>query len=363
MIADMNARTPVPLRPDHAATEREERRAITRAVTAMSLAVLRQSSPQRVLADTWPTDDRAARALATLTRAAVPPLTTDAVPALATETVRFLRRLSPKSVALQLFDAALTVDLKGGIATVRIPDVGAVEPAKFVKEGEPAPAVQFTFGSGAVLGPTKKILILSAVSRELEQANPQSAATIIGRLLSTSAALGVDAAVFSDAAGDDATPPGLLHNVTPLAPTAGGGEVAMVGDVANLAAAIADARLDPASMVIVAAVKQATTLALLAGPRFTVPIYPTTALAAGTVAAFSTDGIASTAADEPVVETRKEAAYHFEDTTPKPVVDGTPANPTRELFQHDMIGIKCRAKLAWTLAAPGGAQVINGATW
>jgi hypothetical protein len=306
-------------------------------------------------------------ALQTMTKGAVSPTSTASAPALAVQSVRMLRRLAPKSAALRLFDAVMNVDMTGGIATVRIPNVATVPPAKFIAEGEPAPVVQFNTLSGAVLGPVRKIVILSAVTAELETANPESASQIIGRLLAASAEKGIDVVAFGTAAEDAAQPAGLLHNVTPIAPTAGGGSAAMTGDIAALAAAIAAAGLDASDMVIVASTTQAVTLALLAGPKFNVAIYATTALPAGTVAAFAPDAIGVAIEGAPSVETSKHVALHFEDTAPLPI--GTPgapaaiAAPTRSAFQHDIVAIKCAARLTWALAAPGGAQIISGTTW
>jgi hypothetical protein len=53
---------------------------------------------------------------------------------------------------------------------------------------------------------------------------------------------------------------------------------------------------------------------------------------------------------------------HFEDTSPKHIVDGTPANPVKSAFQTDIVSIKVRANAAWCVA-PGGAAVIEGVNW
>ena len=139
---------------------------------------------------------------------------------------------------------------------------------------------------------------------------------------------------------------------------------AMTTDVANLAGAIATAGLDASNLIIVASPKQAVTLALLAGPRFTFPIYSTIALPAGSVAAFAPDAIAAAFEGAPEIETSTGVA-HYESVTPGPIADdsGVLAAPTLSAFQQDLIALKCAARLAWVLAAPGGAQIVNGATW
>jgi hypothetical protein len=342
------------------------RRALVRAITAQALSTLRRSTPISVLSRAWPGDDAAERALGMITRAATSPLKTGDAPALVTQGVRALARLAPRSAALQLFDLAMSVDMSGGLAVVKIPNISTVPAAAFVAEGAPAPLVEFDLG-GATLGPVRKIVILSAVTRELETASPEAASQIIGRLLAASAEKGIDSVAFGTAAENAAQPAGLLHNVTPLAATAGGGTAAMIADIANLVDAVAVAELDASTLVIVASPAQAVTLALLAGPRFNFPILSTNALPAGTVAAFVPDAIAAAFEGAPEIATSQQVALHFEDVAPLPIGSpGSPstvASPVRSAFQQDIIAIKCSARLAFVLAAPGGAQVINSVTW
>ena len=148
---------------DHA-----QRRSLVRAITAAALWTARRTNPVNVLSRNWPRDVMAERALNTITRGAAEDRRR---PSAGGAGRRMLRRLAPKSAALQLFDAGMTVDMTGGVATVRIPNVGDVPPAKFVAEGEPAPVVQFALG-GATLGPTKKIVMLSAITREFGNREP-----------------------------------------------------------------------------------------------------------------------------------------------------------------------------------------------
>jgi len=110
----------------------------------------------------------------------------------------------------------------------------------FVEEGKPAPAVQFTF-AGTTLGPVRKVLILSAVTRELNEATPNTAEAVI---LSDRANASIDIAAFGTGAGDAANPPGLLNDVTPIPPASMAGaerDSLMTEDLANLVGAIADA--------------------------------------------------------------------------------------------------------------------------
>jgi hypothetical protein len=65
----------------------------------------------------------------------------------------------------------------------------------FVGEGSPGPAVMFGLGK-TVLGPVRKILVLSAVSEELNDATPQTAAAVIGKILADASNRSIDAIAF-----------------------------------------------------------------------------------------------------------------------------------------------------------------------
>jgi hypothetical protein len=148
-------------------------------------------------------------------RGAVEPTSTADYPAF-TATATF-RSLSPRSAAWKLFDKALKLDLDR-INSISIPNLAALPPVRsFLREGEAGPAVQWTFGK-TTLGPMRKVLILSAVSAELECATPESAAAIIGRVLSDASAKSIDTAAFDANAGDDVRPPGLLYGAAPIPP-------------------------------------------------------------------------------------------------------------------------------------------------
>jgi hypothetical protein len=62
--------------------------------------------------------------------------------------------------------------------------------------------VQASLGS-AIVGPTRKILLGSAVSNDLEFCAPENASVIIGRILSDHTARNFDHYVFDDIAADE----------------------------------------------------------------------------------------------------------------------------------------------------------------
>jgi hypothetical protein len=249
--------------------------------------------------------------------------------------------------------------------TVSIPGLAALPPLPvFVEEGRPAPAVEFTLAK-SVIGPTKKILVLSAVSAEIENATPQGAAAVIGRVLADRANAAIDVTVFDDNAADDARPAGLLNGATPVTASAvTDATTAMIEDLSNLAGAIGDAGIDVNDVVFVAPPRQWMTLKLRAGSNFDHEVLPSAGVASNTVIAIAPAGLYVGYDGTPSIEVSKEAIIHAEDSAPADIVDGAGvlAAPTRSFFQSDVLGLKLRSKLAYA-AAPGAVAYVEGITW
>jgi len=231
----------------------------------------------------------------------------------------------------------------------------------FVGEGQPGPNVQWTFAS-TVLGPARKILLLSAVTGELDYATPETAAAVIGRVLADVANREIDAAAFGSAAADAVAPAGLLHGVTPIAAATAGTD-AMAEDLGALTGALGAAGIDASGAVFVAGPRESTILKVKVGPKFDHPVLMTLGLPPKTVACFEPAGVASGFQDAPQIETSKDAAYHFDDApTDVSTGPGVAAAPVKSLYQTDLISIKVRANAAWAVAS-GAAQVVHSVNW
>jgi hypothetical protein len=90
-----------------------------------------------------------------------------------------------------------------------------------------------------------------------------SAESLIRQVLLDATGPALDRVLFSTAAAvPNERPAGLLHNVTPITGTAGGGLNALVGDLKAMAVALA-AVAGNSQVVLVAAAEQAVSLALL----------------------------------------------------------------------------------------------------
>ena len=254
------------------------------------------------------------------------------------------RSLAPSSAALALFQYGMMLDLTGA-TTIRIPAVVPGVRPVFVGEGLPGPVVQRNLKS-TVLGPVRKILLISTVTGELNDCTPETASAVVGRILADEAERSIDATAFGTTADDGVTPAGLLHGVTPTAAATAGPD-AMAEDLGALTGAIGAAGIDPNNVVFVAGPREATILRVKVGPRFTNPILTTLGLPAKSVAAFAPAGVASGYQNSPTIETGKETVLYYEDTTPLNISNGGGvAAPTRSMFQTDVIAIKVRAECA-----------------
>ena len=352
----------LPIVPEDLGRNGSATRSVARMLASVALGPRLREDPEKLVSKTWPSDIQAEL----LTRAAVAPTSTSNATALTpTMTGAFLHALAPQSAASRLFEHCLTLDFSVAHQFL-IPYPSLLPVPIFIAEGQPMPMVQASLGS-AIVGPTRKILLGSAVSNELEFCTPENASVIIGRILSDHAARNFDHYVFDDVAADDTRPAGLLNGVTPLPPTAGGGSNAMTKDVANIVAAVAAAGGNADSVVFIASAAQATTLRLLSGPNFTNPVLGTSGVADGTIIGVDPSAIATGYAGLPTVETAHHATAHFEDTNPQPLsTSGTPnvvAAPTRSGWQTNTLFLKIRMQATWATLMPGTVQVVENVTW
>jgi hypothetical protein len=235
-------------------------------------------------------------------------------------------------------------------------------------EGGAIPVVQSGLGSTTV-GPTRKMAFIVPLTRELNEAVPETGAVILGRLLSESAALSLDAHVFDNVAADPTRPAGLLYGVSGLTPATPGtiGVDTIASDIGTMAQAFSDARVNPTNMVLICAPREATKLLLTRGYQtlpFTVLVSP--ALTSGTVIACVPEAIASGYSGDPEIDLTKNATLHYEDTSPLPIVGTSPAtvaNPVHSTFQDDSLAVRCKVRCCWASCQPGAVQYMTGVQW
>jgi hypothetical protein len=341
--------------PTRDAVAREQRRSILRAITAVALSG-DQGSPDKIVSRAWPTDNLAALIIKT----AVAPMTLASSGLPAAVSIDVLPSIAPMSAAVRMFARCMRVNLDG-VNQVSVPrGLNATTPI-FIAEGAPAPVVKLSFPN-SLIGPARKILVLAAVTSELENAGPEVASDIIARVISEATTRSLDAVVFDNVAANAARPAGLLNGLSPQTASTSTGLAAIAADLGNLAGAIAANNVDADDLIIVANPKQATPIRFLAQPGFdNNTVFSSSQIPAGRVIGIAASAVASAYSEIPMIEKSIHPALHFEDSTPLNIATpGTPptvAVPVISAFQTDMIAIKVRCRASWGTVAPGVAYV------
>jgi hypothetical protein len=333
-------------------------RSVARALAAVALSGGKEN-PLKIVQRNFPNDEAAEL----IVKAAVSPTSTSASSITPTIVGPFLRALAPASAAARLFARALQLDF-AGVYQYTIPYPSAVPVPIFIGEGAPFPMVQATIAKTTV-GPTHKILLGSAVTGELESYSAESAAAIIGNILTDQMSRSLDTYVFDNVAGDAVRPAGLLNGVTPIAPDPTGG---LAKDIAAIAKAIVTAGGNLDTIVFVCGSYAATALRLTAGPQFNYAIFGTGQVADKMIIGIDAAAIASGYSGVPTVDTTKVATAHFEDTTPLPIATGAQgsgvlATPTRSAWQTDTLFLRVRLNAAWAALRAGAVQTITSVNW
>ena len=204
-------------------------------------------------------------------------------------------------------------------------------------EGSPGPVVDLAL-SATVLGPSKKLLILSSLTRETEEASAGTAERIISDALAVSAEQSLDSALLGSSAATAIQPAGILHGVTAIPSSAATGAQGIADDLALLASAIGAAEINPDSMIVITTPALAMKIRVLASPKFNNIVLSSSVLAAGTVIGIVPQGLVTGYAGNVTVEASKSAIVHFEDTAPLDIIGGggTPAFPVKSAMQTDM---------------------------
>jgi HK97 family phage major capsid protein len=262
------------------------------------------------------------------------------------------------SAAAGLISRGMKIDFARR-ASIRVPGrvLDASDAGTWVGENKPIVVRSQRMTSGPTLTP-HKLCVITSYTYEMTE---QSAIEAVSRaLIQESTALALDKALFGTQADDGITPGGILNGITPItASTATPAQSAMAVDIEKLMQALvaAYAGREP---VIITNPGQATTIKLLAGPKFDIPVLQSTSVAAGTVIMVEPSSFVSAFGATPEFETANAPAFHYEDTAPAdPLMGGV---PVRSLFQTDSIALRMTLRAAWGMRAAHVA-VVTGATW
>jgi hypothetical protein len=227
--------------------------------------------------------------------------------------------------------------------------------AGFVAEGNPIPVKQLL--AGAVLLSPFKLAALAVLTRTMIDSS--NAEQLVGDTLMRSAALALDAQLFSSNAATAAAPAGLRNGIAALPPSAspdtleafyedcdtlltavsaigGNGPFVLVGAPGRIATMVMRFVLQPGNVSVLAATSMGNDLMCVAPNAVVAALSP-----------------------NPTVETATAAELHMEDTSPQPV----PASPARSLFQTDSVALKMRWPVSWMLRDPRGVAWTTPTAW
>ena len=251
-------------------------------------------------------------------------------------------------------------DANGILAPGIVADPNSVA---FVGEAAPIPVKSLSF-DGPMLTP-RKFATIVPFTRELFERSTPNIESIVRAVLTESLGLALDAALFSNSAGNSLRPPGLLLGITPLAhSTATDPQNAMIADVKALVAAVAPIAGN-GEVVLVAATDQAVALRLRQS-REVYPVLASSALTAGTVIAIAPNGLASAVDPVPRFEIANEGTLVMDDAAGPLSVAGTPnviAAPARSLFQSDTLALRVILQVGWGLRSPLAIAFLQGGSW
>ena len=352
---DVNVTRPFPLPSDLGNKSSRPSQYLYRAAVCHLRAHFSNGAPERVAKSLF-VDDQVTPLV--LKAASAPATTTNSTwaAALAAQAVDdSVMAISTSSAAAGLISRGLKVNFNGH-ASIRIPGrlVDAADAGSWVGEGQPA-RVRAQIMTAGLLTPHKLVVITTYTNEMLASSNIEA---VSRALIQEATALKFDSTLFGTQADDGITPGGILNGVTPITPIAGGGMNAFVGDLKALTAALATAGAGAAPVLIVNPV-QGTTLKLLAGPKFDIPILQSNGVAVGTVIMVEPTSFASAFDAVPEFAVAPATALHMEDANPADVVAGS---PTRSMFQVDSTALRMTLRAAFGMRAPHVA-VVTGATW
>jgi hypothetical protein len=350
---------PVPLRPDYSAVRGRPADTLYRAAAAHVLASHRKVSVDSVMRDEFPMITRAAAVPGTLG-------TTNWAGVLAGDAVAdAVVGLAGPSASAELIRRGLRVSL-AGLGSVTIPGriITPDDAGSFVGEGSPIEVRELTLFSGPTLTPFKFAVIVAFTNEMLDYAVADFEA-ICRQMLTESASVALDSAIFSADAASSIRPAGILDGIAALTGEAGGGSNAVSKDIGALVGAIASGGTGR-NIVFIAAPEQAATLKIWAGPQFDYPILASAALTAGTIIAIEAGSFVSAFDPVPNFNVATGPIIHM-DTTPLAIgTAGSPptvAAPSRSLWQTDCTGLRMILRCSWGLRATGQVAWISATTW
>jgi hypothetical protein len=311
-------------------------------------------SPFDIAKKSWPGD----RQLERILRAAVAPSSlTNTAAAVSPVMTELLMALAPLSAAASLINRTFKLRFAEA-GQIYVPGIVTAPQMAFVAEGEPLP-VAMGLTNRLVLG-VRKLAGIVAFTREMLAS--ARAEDMVRQVLIENTSAALDGYLLSQSAGDSTKPSGLFYNVAPLPPATDTLRLEnMIDDVGALIAGVAK-YAGTGDVAIVASPAQWAAVKLRS-PQLGFPVWSSTALTAGTVAAIALPTFVSANEDVPTFDLSMTTAL----TTTDPGLEfvdsgGTVGAPTQSAFQADLVALKLNLPVSWGLRAPG-VSWLEGANW
>ena len=239
------------------------------------------------------------------------------------------------SAAAQVLQTGLQLRWDGA-ASIGVPMIETnASKVTFVAEGAPISVSAFS-SLLATITPFKLGAICVLTSEMLTQTNAEA---LVTEVLRRSVGLSLDNCLFDSTAASSARPAGLRNGIAALTATTGGGNAAMVADLAMLAAAVAP--IGPP--VFVAAPERAARLKIQSYSPPPYPIFGSPGVAPTDLIAIAENGVAS-ALGQPTFDASVAAALGM-DTAPPADLMGTTS--VKAMWQCDSQAIKVILDASW----------------
>lgn len=298
-----------------------------------------------------------------ITRASVTPATTSdagwAAELSPADFRSFLTSLEPYAGASRIIARAVPAVLGPG-ASANYPLRSSRSTPTFVGENSEIPVRVYDFDL-LPFGPPRKLATVLAWTRELSRRSDAEA--IFRRMLAEDMGAGLDAAMFSTAAGSASVHAGLLNGVTPIASSTAAGRTAIEEDLAALAEAVANGG-SGAVLFVMSPARLARLRILAPELAAALDIAPSAALAATRIIAVDPLSLLVAVDQDPAIDTSTAATVHMSDT-PLPIVadDGTVADPVRSLWQTGGVGFRVIYEMAWAARRTGAVAYADAVAW
>jgi hypothetical protein len=226
------------------------------------------------------------------------------------------------------------------------------------------------------------LAVISSYTKEMEDFSTPTIEALLRDAIQNDTAISLDSVLLDANPATTVRPPGLLNGVTPLTATAGGGFLAIIGDIKLLTTALlTPTRGNVRNPVWLMNPVQVNSLKLTVAPNTGdfvfaeqmaagglngYPVIDSGTVPPGSVTLLDAADFVAVGAEAPRFELSDQATLHFEDTNPAQIgTPGTPpvvAAPVQSLWQTDSLALRLIMRLNWYVRRPVVAN-IAAVTW